>query len=82
MLRRGRQPFFSISPIVRATAIIETWPLTESDAPKVQASRCDPTMTHSSGAIAPGILPATSIRRRWAYSIWSFMWIFAGPGPT
>ena len=64
-LRRGFQPFFIISLIARATAIIETWPLTESDAPNVHASRCEPTMTHSSGATAPVILPTTLIRRRW-----------------
>ena len=64
MLRRGFQPFFIISLIPRATDIIETWPLTESDAPNVHASRCDPTMIHSSGATAPVILPTTLIRRR------------------
>ena len=52
-LRRGFHPFFIISLIARATAIIETWPLTESEAPNVHASRCEPTMIHSSGATAP-----------------------------
>ena len=65
MLRRGFHPFFIISLIARATAIIDTWPLTESDAPYTHASRCDPTMIHSSGATAPVILPTTLIRRRW-----------------
>ena len=55
-----------VEGIARATLIIETWPLTESDAPNTQASRCDPTITHSSGATAPGILPTTSITRRCA----------------
>ena len=64
MLRRGFQPFFIISLIARATAIIDTWPLTESDAPNTHASRCDPTMTHSSGNSAPVIRPTTSMRRR------------------
>jgi hypothetical protein len=80
MLRRGRQPLFIISLIARATLIIETWPLTESDAPYTQASRCEPTMIHSSGATAPVIC-----RPRYQAALRVIhlqrMWTFAGPGP-
>ena len=84
-VRAGRMPCRASSANARAASSTVTVPLMSSAAPGDQASRCPPTTTHSSGNLAPRIIPNVSqigCMARAPRSVLTRKRARTGPGPT